>query len=57
VIVEFLDSASPISRLIPEDVRDRVAVRRWEALADGVLDAGCWCATSRLRDKRERSKD
>src|SRR5436190_1446985 len=35
VIVEFLDNASPISRLIPEDVRDRVAVRRWEALADG----------------------
>ncbi len=40
VIVEFLDNASPISRLIPEDVRDRVAVRRWEALADGVLEPG-----------------
>src|SRR5579864_9450884 len=34
VIVEFLDSVSPISRLIPEDKRERVAVRRWEALAD-----------------------
>ena len=40
VIVEFLDGKSPISRLIPEDLRDRVAVRRWEALADGVVDAG-----------------
>jgi len=40
VIVEFLDNASPISRLIPADKRERVAVRRWEALADGVLDAG-----------------
>src|SRR5688500_20391373 len=36
VIVEFLDSVSPFSRLIPDDNRDRVQVRRWEALADGV---------------------
>ena len=40
VIVEFLDNVSPIARLIPDDNRERVAVRRWEALADGVLDAG-----------------
>ena len=40
VIVEFLDGKSPISRLIPEELRDRVAVRRWEALADGVLAFG-----------------
>jgi glutathione S-transferase len=40
VIVEFLDQASPLSRLIPADVRERVQVRRWEALADGVVDAG-----------------
>lgn len=39
VIVEFLDSVSPISRLIPDDNRERVAVRRWEALADGCTDA------------------
>ena len=40
VIVDFLDNASPLTRLIPEDNRERVAVRRLEALADGVLDAG-----------------
>jgi len=40
VIVEYLDNVSPISRLIPDNNRDRSAVRRWEALADGVLDAG-----------------
>ena len=40
VIVEFLDHASPLNRLIPADFRDRVQVRRWEALADGVVDAG-----------------
>jgi glutathione S-transferase len=40
VIVEFLDHASPLNRLIPADFRERLQVRRWEALADGVLDAG-----------------
>ena len=40
VIVEFLDHASPLNRLIPADFRERVQVRRWEALADGVVDAG-----------------
>ena len=40
VIVEFLDAVSPISRLIPDETRPRMAVRRWEALADGVVDAG-----------------
>ena len=56
VIVEFLDGKSPISRLIPEDLRDRVAVRRWEALADGVLDAGLLVRYESLRDAKERSQ-
>ena len=56
VIVEFLDDVSPISRLIPDDTRERVAVRRWEALADGVLDAGLLVRYESLRDKKERSK-
>lgn len=55
VIVEFLDSVSPISRLIPDDMRNRVAVRRWEALADGVLDAGLLVRYESLRDKKEQS--
>ncbi|HEX2567084.1 MAG TPA: glutathione S-transferase N-terminal domain-containing protein [Burkholderiales bacterium] len=56
VIVEFLDNVSPISRLIPDDNRDRVAVRRWEALADGVVDAGLLVRYESLREKREQSK-
>ena len=55
VIVEFLDSASPISRLIPEETRNRVAVRRWEALADGALDAGLLIRYESLRPKKEQS--
>ena len=39
VIVEYLDHASPVTRLIPEDMRPRIQVRRWEALADGCTDA------------------
>jgi glutathione S-transferase len=55
VIVEFLDNASPIARLIPEDNRERVAVRRWEALADGVVDAGILIRYESLRPKNEQS--
>ena len=57
VIVEFLDNVSPISRLIPEPNRDRVAVRRWEALADGVLDAGVLVRYEGQRPKKEQSAD
>ena len=39
VIVEYLDNASPVGRLIPDDTRARIQVRRWEALADGCTDA------------------
>ena len=56
VIVEFLDGKSPISRLIPDDLRDRVAVRRLEALADGVLDAGLLVRYESLRAEHERSQ-
>ena len=39
VIVEYLDTRSPVSRLIPESSRERIEVRTWEALADGITDA------------------
>ncbi len=39
VIVEYLDTLSPVCRLIPERGRQLIEVRTWEALADGVLDA------------------
>jgi len=40
VIVEYLDALSPVSRLLPATGRERVEVKWWEAIADGVLDAG-----------------
>jgi glutathione S-transferase len=39
VIVEYLDTRSPVSRLIPESGRERTEVRTWEALSDGLIDA------------------
>ncbi|MCD6027566.1 MAG: glutathione S-transferase [Solimicrobium sp.] len=39
VIVEYLDTLTPVSKLIPSHGRERAAVKCWEALADGILDA------------------
>ena len=39
VIVEYLDTLSPVGKLIPNVGRERAEVKTWEALADGVLDA------------------
>jgi glutathione S-transferase len=39
VIVEYLDTLSPVGKLIPSTGRDRAEVKTWEALADGVMDA------------------
>lgn len=55
VIVEFLDAVSPIGRLIPADHRERIEVRRWEALADGVLDAGGAARKERQRPSHEQN--
>lgn len=39
VIVEYLDTLSPVGKLIPNGGRERAEVKTWEALADGVMDA------------------
>lgn len=39
VIIEYLDSLGSVPRLIPEPVADRIEVKRWEALADGIAEA------------------
>jgi glutathione S-transferase len=39
VIVEYVDTLSPVGKLIPDRGRERAEVRTWEALGDGVLDA------------------
>jgi glutathione S-transferase len=39
VIVEYLDNLAPNNKLLPQTNRDRTEVKRWEATADGLLDA------------------
>ena len=39
VIVEYLDTLSPVGKLIPAMGRERAEIKTWEALADGLMDA------------------
>lgn len=39
VIVEYLDTLSPVGKLIPVNGREKAEVKTWEALADGLCDA------------------
>lgn len=59
VIVEYLDTLSPVGKLIPAQGRERAEVKTWEALADGVMDAGVLArleATWAHRKDGERSQ-
>jgi glutathione S-transferase len=58
VIVEYLDALSPVGKLIPNNPRERAAVKTWEALADGLLDASILARLERHwphRQAHERS--
>lgn len=57
VIVEYLDHASPVTKLIPEDTRHRIQVRRWEALADGCTDAAVAVVMEKRRPVNLQSAD
>jgi len=57
VIVEYLDTVSPVSRLIPEPSRQRIIVRRWEALADGICDAASTIVLEGRRTAKLQSRD
>jgi glutathione S-transferase len=57
VIVEYLDTVSPVGRLIPEPGRQRIQVKRWEALADGLLDAATLVVLERRRPAKQQSQE
>ena len=57
VIVEYLDSVNPVSRLIPEPSRQRIMVKRWEALADGICDAAATVFLEHKRPDTEQSAE
>lgn len=55
VVAEYLDTVAPNNRLIPASGRERISVKRWEALADGVLDAAVAAFLELRRPDGERS--
>ncbi|GAB3547868.1 glutathione S-transferase N-terminal domain-containing protein [Noviherbaspirillum agri] len=58
VIVEYLDTLTPVGKLIPPNGRERAEVKCWEALADGVLDAGVLVRLERtLRPESQQSPE
>jgi glutathione S-transferase len=57
VIVEYIDLVSPVSRLIPEPARQRIAVKKWEALADGICDAAATIVNERRRPSQLQSDE
>jgi glutathione S-transferase len=59
VIVEYLDTLSPVGKLIPSVGRERAEVKTWEALADGLCDAAILArleATWSGRSTQQRSQ-
>lgn len=57
VIVEYLDGLTPNNKLLPAPGRERILVKRWEALADGVNDAAASVVLERKRPAKQQSGD
>ncbi|WP_036170640.1 glutathione S-transferase N-terminal domain-containing protein [Massilia sp. 9096] len=53
VIAEYLDTLTPVCKLLPANSRDRANVKVWEALADGVLDAAVTAYLERTQRPEE----
>ena len=57
VIVEYLDNVTPNNKLMPVPNRERIEVKRWEALADGICDAAALTFLELKRPAKQRSAD
>jgi glutathione S-transferase len=58
VIAEYLDTLTPVCKLLPPNGRERAEVKVWEALADGVLDAAVLVRLEKtLRPEQQQSQD
>lgn len=59
VIVEYLDDhgATGSARLIPASGTERLRVKRWEVLADGIIDACVAIYLERKRPESQQSQD
>ncbi|MDP2226917.1 MAG: glutathione S-transferase [Moraxellaceae bacterium] len=57
VIVEYLEEVKPWPMLVPAEAGARLAVKRWEALADGVADAAATVFLERKRPAAQQSTE
>ncbi len=57
VIVEYIDNVTPNNKLFPAPNRERIEVKRWEALADGLCDAAVAALLEGKRPANEQSTD
>jgi glutathione S-transferase len=56
-MVEYLDTLTPVCKLLPPNGRERADIKCWEALADGMLDAAVSVRLERtMRPKNCRAK-
>jgi glutathione S-transferase len=55
VIVEYLEWLAPSPALIPPEGMERMDVKRWEALGDGICDAGgIWMKERRRKENKSQ---
>jgi glutathione S-transferase len=57
VIVEYLDTLTPVAHLIPREAKTRMMVRGVEALADGTTDAAVAATLERKRAADKQDAD
>ena len=57
VIVEYIDNVTPNNKLFPAPNRERIEVKRWEALADGICDAAATAFLEAKRPAAQQSSD
>ena len=57
VIVDYLDTLTPVANLIPREARSRMVVRGIEALADGMTDAAVAAHLERKRAPDKQDAD
>lgn len=56
VIAEHLDAGTPNNKLFPASGRERMLVKRWEALGDGLCEAAVAAFLEGKRKKGEKSE-
>ena len=56
VIVEYLDLHTPVAHLIPQDNRNKILVRCWESLSDGICDAAIVAMLEERKPIEQQSK-